>query len=150
MRKLANGLAETFDLIVVGCWCSSATWAEHFADGSPKMLIAHKDAGPLDKHPLGRIPFSARVAPAVVPVTACASAGLGAHVDAYPGTAYHPVGACVIGSVLDRNLTFDGLSVLWLANASVMPRITSANINAPPIVMGHRAARLINQQLKTQ
>ncbi len=40
-------------------------------------------------------------------------------------------------------LTVRGIDRLWVADASVMPRITSANTNAPSMMIGHRAAEFI-------
>jgi len=95
-------------------------------------------------------PFGPRSAPEVFPATGDDTVAVDAHIDARLGTAYHPVGTCAIGAVLGHDLAFHGIHGLWLADASVMPRITSANTNAPSIMIGHRAARLITQQLKAQ
>lgn len=40
-------------------------------------------------------------------------------------------------------LKVKGVNRLWVADASVMPSVTSANTNAPSIMIGHRAAHLI-------
>jgi choline dehydrogenase len=62
------------------------------------------------------------------------------------GTAYHPVGTLRIGkgeSPVAPDLRLRGVAGLWVADASVMPRITSANTNASSIMIGHRAAEMI-------
>ncbi|MEO0498278.1 MAG: GMC oxidoreductase [Pseudomonadota bacterium] len=62
------------------------------------------------------------------------------------GTAYHPVGTVAMGSEntpLDPGLRLRGVDGLYVADASVMPKVTSANTNAPSMMIGHRAAKLI-------
>lgn len=65
------------------------------------------------------------------------------------GIGYHPVGTCKMGregeSVLDPQLRVRGVSGLRVVDASVMPRITSGNTNAPAMMIGERGAELIRQ-----
>lgn len=72
---------------------------------------------------------------------------------------YHPVGSCKMGnfrnpkvvenansddlSVVDPLLRVHGISNLRVADASIMPQITSGNTNAPSIMIGERCAELI-------
>ncbi len=62
-------------------------------------------------------------------------------------TLYHPVGSCRMGSgpdtVVDDRLQVHGLDDLWVADASVMPSITSGHTHAPTVMIGEHAARLI-------
>jgi choline dehydrogenase len=62
-------------------------------------------------------------------------------------TYFHPVGTCAMGSgkeaVVDAELRVRGVEGLRIADASVMPTITSANTNAPTIMIGEFASRLI-------
>jgi len=41
-----------------------------------------------------------------------------------------------------------GVGGLWVADASVMPAVTSANTNAPSMMIGYRAGAMIAQDTK--
>lgn len=62
-------------------------------------------------------------------------------------TVFHPSGTCRMGSdgtaVVDPELKVNGVSRLRVIDASVMPRVTSANINAPTIMIGEKGAALV-------
>jgi choline dehydrogenase len=58
-------------------------------------------------------------------------------------TIYHPVGSCAIGSVVDPDLRLSGLAGLRIADASVLPALPRGNTNAPAMMIGEKAARLI-------
>ena len=58
-------------------------------------------------------------------------------------TIYHLSCTCRIGSVVDPRLRVFGVRNLRVADASVMPEITSGNINAPTIMIGEKAAEIV-------
>lgn len=65
--------------------------------------------------------------------------------EAHPGL--HPCGTCRIGNdalaVVDPNLRVRGIDRLRVADASVMPNMISGNLNATAIMIGEKAADLI-------
>ena len=62
-------------------------------------------------------------------------------------TAYHPCGTCKMGvddmAVVDENLKVKGIQNLRVVDASVMPEIPSANLNAPTLMIAEKASDLI-------
>lgn len=70
-----------------------------------------------------------------------------AFVRASANSAYHPCGTCRMGqddmAVVDPHTRVRGVDGLRVVDASIMPSITSGNINAPSMMVGERAADLI-------
>jgi choline dehydrogenase len=62
-------------------------------------------------------------------------------------TIFHPVGTCKMGNdplaVVDDELRVRGVGRLRVIDASIFPRITSGNTNAPTYAVAERGARLI-------
>jgi choline dehydrogenase len=74
-------------------------------------------------------------------------ADLADYLTAHAGTIYHPAGTCRMGSdsdsVVDPSLRLRGVANVRVADASIMPLVTSGNLNAPCMMIGEKAAEQI-------
>ena len=72
-----------------------------------------------------------------------------AYIREHTWTAFHQVGTCKMGvdadAVVDPRLRVRGIDGLRVADASIMPAVTSGNTNAPSVMIGEAAAALITQ-----
>ena len=70
------------------------------------------------------------------------------------GTVFHQCGTCRMGkdiscSVVDERLRVHGISGLRIVDASIFPRISTGNTNAPAIMVGEKAADIITADRKS-
>ncbi|MBV9829647.1 MAG: GMC family oxidoreductase N-terminal domain-containing protein, partial [Alphaproteobacteria bacterium] len=110
-----------------------------------------------------RIARAVMTAPAMAPLQVTEDAP-GAHrttddeiiewVKAAAETTYHPVGTCKMGNdpmaVVDNELRVHGIAGLRVADASIMPTLTSGNTNAPSIMIGEKGADLVLRAAATE
>ena len=76
-------------------------------------------------------------------VALTSDAALADYVRASSFPTNHPMGSCRMGDVVDAQLRVIGIDGLRVADASVMPRHVSGNINACVLMIGEKAADVI-------
>jgi choline dehydrogenase len=64
----------------------------------------------------------------------------------YGETVFHPTSTCRMGTVVDEKLRVKGVDALRVVDASVMPAVSSGNINAAVIAVAEKAADLIREE----
>jgi len=75
------------------------------------------------------------------------------HFKSNATTIYHPCGTCRMSNdtstgVVSSKLKVHGLDNLWIVDASIMPNITSGNINAPVMMLSYLSSKIIIEELK--
>ncbi len=72
---------------------------------------------------------------------------LNEYVRSKADTAYHPCGTCKMGvdgmAVVDQDLKVNGIGNLRVIDASVIPEIPSANLNAPTLMIAEKGSEAI-------
>ncbi|MBC2667871.1 GMC family oxidoreductase [Novosphingobium piscinae] len=100
---------------------------------------------------LARPPIADSIEVELRPGAEVTGAALREHVRRASVPLYHPVGTCRMGSddgaVVDPELRLRGIDGLWVADASVMPRLPIGNTNATAMMIGEKAADLILKQV---
>ena len=121
----------------------------------PRALSAGADVDALDR--LGRaVPRdraasrrwpSGRRASSIPGPEVRTDAELRDYVRRVTGSYHHQVGTCRMGAdddaVVDPELRVHGVEGLRVADASVMPSVTTGNTNAPSMMIGARAAAMM-------
>ena len=95
-------------------------------------------------------PFSDRVIRRLSPdFDLLDDAALEAYIRENASICYHACGTCRMGddlsSVVDPRLRVRGVGHLTVADASVIPLVTSGNLHAPTVMIGERAAELLRE-----
>ena len=91
--------------------------------------------------------FGNRRGAEVFPSEAITGDALKTHIRNNCGTAYHPVGTLRMGGPVSGRLKVEGTENLWVADASIMPAVTSANTNAPSMMIGWKGAEFISEDV---
>lgn len=103
-------------------------------------------------------PFADRLVKRLLPDFDLADdAALEAFVRETVGICYHACGTCRMGddrgAVVDPQLRVRGVGRLTVADASVIPQVTTGNLHAPSVMIGERAADLLvrpDRDVRTQ
>ena len=124
---------------------------------APRYLSAAKDRDVMvaGLRALRRIIAAPALAPFIAaehdPCSACASdEDLLDFARRKGSTVYHPTSTCRMGTdttaVVDARLRVHGIAGLRIADASVMPTITSGNTNSPVLMIAERAAEWLRDE----
>ncbi len=85
------------------------------------------------------------------PIDLADDAALERLIRARADTVYHPVGTARMGTddgaVVDPRLKVRGVEGLYVADASIMPRLIGGNTNAPSMMIGERCAAFVREDL---
>jgi choline dehydrogenase len=79
------------------------------------------------------------------------AADLDAVMRATAVSAYHPCGTCRMGTddmaVVDADARVRGIAALRVADASIIPQVTSGNLNAPVMMIGEKVAAMLKGEV---
>ncbi|CAI8885272.1 choline dehydrogenase [Burkholderia ambifaria] len=74
--------------------------------------------------------------------------------EQHGNSAFHPAGTCKMGrdemAVVDERLNVRGVERLRIVDASIMPRVTAGNTNAPSMMIGEKGADMIARDSKAR
>jgi choline dehydrogenase len=119
---------------------------DHFSD--PADLAEMREGVKITRAIVAQAPFDPYRGREIEPGEHVRSdAEIDAFLRANVGTSHHPSGTCRMGSdpdaVVDAATRVVGVEALHVADASIMPLIVTANLNAPTIMIAEKAADLI-------
>jgi 5-(hydroxymethyl)furfural/furfural oxidase len=60
----------------------------------------------------------------------------------------HPAGTCALGDVVDSSTRVKGVDGLFVADASIMPKVPRANTHIPTVMVAEKAAAEIRKVLR--
>ena len=121
----------------------------HELVGSPRSVARLIEAGRLARKIINTEPFGRHVVREVVPgpETGDSDRAWSEYVHATAWRGDHPCGTCKMGAdneaVVDPQLRVRGVEGLRVVDASIFPRLTSGNTNAPTMMVAERGADLI-------
>jgi len=121
---------------------------DHRLLGDARDLQALVHSGRLIERLFAQAPLAKHVIGAAAPERLLQTdAEWESHVRQTASHSFHPVGSCRMGadaaSVVDTQLRVRGVSGLRVIDASVMPRMVSANTNGPTIMIAEKGAELV-------
>ena len=61
---------------------------------------------------------------------------------------FHPAGTCALGVVVDSSTAVKGVDGLFVADASIMPKVPRANTNIPTVMVAEKAASEILKKIR--
>jgi 5-(hydroxymethyl)furfural/furfural oxidase len=61
---------------------------------------------------------------------------------------FHPAGTCALGTVVDSNTAVKGANGIFVADASIMPKVPRANTNIPTVMVAEKAASEISASVR--
>jgi choline dehydrogenase len=120
---------------------------DYLADPYDRELLA--EGVELTREIMGSTAFEGAVKSEVHIGAGITGAALRSEIPNRATTVYHGVGSCRMGvderAVVGPDLKVRGIEGLRVADASIMPSITGGNTNAPSIMIGDKAAELIQR-----